>query len=386
MAFKQKFTPLIPPKIDPRNERELVESALLRTYERSGRTLNDFSLGSPVRVLTEALAFCYAELLYYTNKLPLAIAIQFLQLAGIQRRLGAYSQVELTFTLSQSLSEAYLIPKGFTVLTTSRDLKFKTDEQLVLDAGEISGVVSATCTSLGSVGNVASGEIDSPLQNLPYLDSATNLEPSTGGQDSENLNELKSRAFKAIRRRGLITAKDFEEEAQRLLGGGSIVKAIPNLAKDGVSKLPGSAHLFVLRLNGTPLNDAELKSVRNALETYTPLGIALFVSNAESEDFECRIFANLLPGVNPDSTALACKKRLTSFLSPSANSLGAPVLVDDIRFIARASGGVDFIEYTELNNRGINLNPTKPWAWLRLAKLDLIFVSDSNSFRYNYEF
>lgn len=384
-----EFTPLKAPKLDPRNERTLAELALLRTYDASGKTLNDFSPSSPLRVFSEMMAFVAAELLFYVNQLPLAIAIQFLQIMGIQRRLGSYAKATLRFTLATNLSEAYIVPQGFAVLTTDKRRKFKTDAQLVIPAGATFGEIDATCTTLGTGGNVAIGEIDTPLQSLPYLDSIFNPQAASGGLDSETLKQVQVRAFREIRRRGLITATDYEEEIVKLLGAGSIAKVVGNVAQDGRSRFPGAVHAFVLNPGGATLNTAQIDSVRSALIPKSQVGIEVFVSNALPIELDVLVTARLLPGVNSAATATEINRRLTRFFAPGNRPLGRAVLVDDIRYQIRLAG-VQYVEFVSIAEAGTGEGRTSNfpmpyrWAMPKLLKRTIALSDGTNDFRYQF--
>jgi hypothetical protein len=388
------FTPLKAPKLDPRNERDIAELAIQRTYNLSGKTLNDFSPSSPTRVLIEALAFCHAELLYYVNKLPLAVAIQFLQIAGVQRRIGAKAVVTLKFTLETTLSEPYIIPKGFTVSTQNRKHRYRTEDSLVIPAGDLTRYVVARSTKNGEGANVRADTITKIPQSLPFLAGVTNPDRATGGLGAETLEQVKARGFRSLRRRGLITREDYHHEARRLLGEGATVKVLPNVGGDGRTRLLGAVHLFVLNPDGQSPNQAQLDELRTSLRNQSQVGISVFVSSAERHLIGVRLVAELVPGDSPQDTANRIWTRFASYLRPGSLPTGEPILIDNLRYQARLAR-LSFVEYLEiyertesgLNKKGYTNNYILPsrWSVPILDRLELTLSDGDNEFRYAME-
>ncbi|NJR40956.1 MAG: hypothetical protein HC781_21605 [Leptolyngbyaceae cyanobacterium CSU_1_4] len=239
-----RFTPLEAPILDPRNEEKLVEMAIERVFLASGGRINDFSTSSPVRALIEGQAFSAAEHLFWANQFVEAVSIQVLQIAGVQRRLGTTSQTILTFTLTAPLASPFTVPQGYLVKDRSGKITFATDEVLIISAGQVAGQVSATCTELGKQGDVGTYSLVQLTQPLAFLQSVTNIQGATGGTDPETIEQTKARGFASLRRRGLVSADDYQEETKSLLGLGSVAHCIGNRSADRISYQLGTAHVF----------------------------------------------------------------------------------------------------------------------------------------------
>lgn len=377
-----RYEPLPNPVLDPRNERELVELALTRTYERSDRTLNDFSPASVLRIFAEMMAFAVAELLFYINKLPFAFVIQFLQIQGIQRRLGSPAVVSLRFSLSQAVTEAQIIPKGTPVLTADRRRKFLTDIQLVIPAGQTFGIVAATCTTIGEGGNLPPYSINQLLQSLPYLASVTNLEASTGGSGAETLKETQTRAMLALRRRGLISKDDFENKVRAILGQGSVALAVGNLGEDGLSFFLGCVHIFALNADGSQPNQTQKDALKAQLRPLTQVGIELFVSAIDVRPVTISIVVRIVSGSDPQVVASAIGTNLRNFLAPGKLPSGEALLIDDLRHQTRTASGVQFVESVAIGESPESvLTSNFPLKYpYSIAKIDRISIalSDGN--------
>ena len=62
--------------LDPANEGDLIAMTYDRIKSASGGVINDFRSGTTIAALVEGQTFALAELLYYVNLLPEAIAIE----------------------------------------------------------------------------------------------------------------------------------------------------------------------------------------------------------------------------------------------------------------------------------------------------------------------
>lgn len=383
-----RYEPLPSPILDPRNERELVELALTRTYDRSNRTLNDLSPASVLRVFAEMMAFAAAELLFYVNKLPFAFVIQFLQIQGIQRRLGSPAVVNLRFSLSQAVTEAQIIPKGTPVLTADRRRKFLTDTQLVIPAGQTLGIVSATCTTVGEGGNLPPYSITQLLQSLPYLSSVTNLEASTGGSGAETLKETQTRAMLALRRRGLISQDDFENKVRAILGQGSVALAVGNLGEDGLSFFLGCVHVFALNADGSQPNQTQRDALKAQLRSLTQIGIELFVSAIDVRPVTISVVVRSVAGTDPQVVASGIGTKIRNFLAPGKLPAGEALLVDDLRHQIRTAGGVQFVESVAIGESlesvlTSNFPLKYPYSVAKVEAISIALSDGKYSYRYN---
>jgi uncharacterized phage protein gp47/JayE len=343
------------PSLDPRNERELVEQALVRVYNTSGGQINDFSSSSVARSLIEGQAFAAAEMLYYLNKLPLALALQFLKIAGVERKLGTRAIASITFTLSASLSTPFTLPQGFQVVDSVGRVSFTTDVQLVIPAGAISGTVTATCEQLGRVGNVPAYRLIRFTQPLAFLASCTNAQPATGGTNEETVDQAIARGLAAIRRRNLVTGDDYEQEAIAVLGEGSVAHAIGLLGGDKVSYELGAVHVFCLNQTGAVPNTAQLNQVPEMLAQKIQIGTSLYVSAIDLLNVDADLTAKLAVGQDPNQAAEQLWAAFQDYLNPTKFKVGESVLLKEVEYALRLTGTIANLQALTLNGLGTNL-------------------------------
>jgi uncharacterized phage protein gp47/JayE len=382
-----RVTPLEAPSLDPRSEFELVDYALDRVFSASGGRINDFSAGAPARALIEGQAFAGAELLYYANQLPEALAIALLTIAGIQRKLGSAATVTLEFTLTSVLGNAFAIPAGFEVRTGS-GLAFTTDTLLTIPAGDLTGQVSATCSTLGVVGNVPAFQITQIITPLAFLSRCTNPAAATGGAAEETMEQVKSRAFSALRRRGLVSAADYEEEAIALIGDGAVATAIGRLGADKSSEVLGAVHVFVLGADAAPLNDAQLRVIQGALQTKSHITVDVFCSNIDIVKADMSVIASIPAGGNPATIAADIYTALTLYLTPGALPLGESIILKELEYIVR-NQAVEYVQSVTIGDhlgelRGTNYPLPNQYSAAKLTGLNIALVQGENTYSYAY--
>ncbi len=389
MPNPTKFTSLQPESLYPADPKLILQAMQDRCYTASDRRLNDFSAASPIVALYEGHLFGILEHLYYTNKLPSAMAVEFLKIAGIQRRLGKAAQASLIFTLSAPLGSPFYLSAGYMVSDVSNTYNFLTDVDLVIPAGSISGIVTATAENLGRVYNLPAYTIKNLSESRAFLQSVTNTEPASGGIDEETEDEARARGFVALRRRGLTSADDYEQETKLLLGEGSITKAVGLLAADKVSFEKGAVHVFGLNPDGTELNQAQINVLQSALRApgKAPIGVLVYVSSIELVPLEVYAIASCLPGSNPEAMALAIYQRLQEYLQPGNLALGETINLKELEFQVKLAG-VEFVQSVsthtaqDVSYADIQLPYSYSAAYLLDLTVDLVL--GGQNFTYSY--
>lgn len=389
MPNPTQFTPLEAEPLYPADPKLLLQAMFDACYIASDRTLNDFSAASPIAALYEGHLFAVLEHLYYTNKLPAVMAVEFLKIAGIQRRLGKAAQVNLTFTLSAPLGNPFYLSAGYLVSDGSNTYNFFTDADLIIPSGAISGIVSATAENLGRAYNLPGYTIKNLSESRAFLQSVINIEPSTGGIDEETMDEARARGFVALRRRGLTSADDYEQEAKLQLGEGSVAKAVGLLGTDKVTFEKGAVHVFGLNPDGTQLNQAQINSLQLALSSggKAPIGVRVYISSIELVPLEVYAIASCLPGSNPEAVALGIYQKLQDYLQPGNLPLGQTIILKELEFQVKLAG-VDYVQsvstHTALDISYADIQLPNSYSAAYLFDLTLDLVLDGQTFTYSY--
>ena len=250
--------------IDPNNDDQLRTQAYARTQAASNGLLNDFSVGSVTAALLEGSVFAVAELLYYANMLPSALALEVYRLYGITRSPGTYSSGTLVFQLSAPISSPFVVNPGYTIPYNGS--YYVLTQQLVIPAGSLSAYATVQATQVGSAMNAPSYAVVSANPGLNYLQTIYNDAPITGGTDLETLDATIQRGQASIRSKSvLISITDYQQAAISLMGGGSCT-VVPLLSSDRSKYLPGQVHLFLSDATGLPASVGTCQIVQQQLQ------------------------------------------------------------------------------------------------------------------------
>lgn len=118
-------------------------------------------------------------------------------LKGVTRSPATAAVTTLRFTVSAVRQVATAIPKG-TRVSAGGSVYFATDEYAEIPAGGSTVDVPATCTDTGTEGNdLATGDLTTMVDPLPYVASVTNTTATEGGADVESDDDLAERIYLA---------------------------------------------------------------------------------------------------------------------------------------------------------------------------------------------
>lgn len=272
--------PILPLQLDPRNTSALVRDMQTKIFLESDGQLNDFSPSSPLSAIVEGQAFAQGELLYYLNALPEAYTIQWLRQLGIQRSIGARAVVEVTFIKQRGFNRSVVIPSG-TIVSTSNNLNFILQKEVRIGDSQTSvkGIVQSE--KWGSVYNVPAESIEKINVNILGLERATNLVSAQGGKNLESIDSLKAKAFSLLRRRGLISAEDYENEITTIAPEASIVKVLSYEDRFNLTGESPTGNIVVCAAdeNGQELGELIRTNILKSLKNKIPLGNSIsFIS------------------------------------------------------------------------------------------------------------
>jgi Baseplate J-like protein len=220
---------------------------------------------------------------------------------------------------------------------------------LTIPAGQQSGAVVVEAGDVGEGFNLPEGQIKQIAQPLAFLQSVVNTERVNGGTSPESESDWIARAFASLRLKAPISASDYEEFAQNILGVGSRAKAIGLLSGDTLRLEKGSVHVFCLSSSRVPANAAEIAAVRNALTPIIQLGTRLYVSPMQVVPINLSVIAKIEDNQSPDDVADNLWQVFNEVLDPTQYEAGAQLDPDEVAHSLRFAGGVKFLELVELN-------------------------------------
>lgn len=362
------------PKIvlDPQNEEQMLAQALSIAREASGGLLRDNQPGSPLLALFEGQAFMTAEMLYYVNLLPPALALEVFRLYGVNRSLGTKARGQVTFVLKATIGNDFALPKGYPIVANG--LTFVLSEALLIPAGTVSATVTIEAEKPGSVYNLPEYSVSSNNPSLVHLQSLFNELPISGGTDLEPLDTYITRSQQEIRRRdSIITIADYENAAEALLGNGAIAAAVPLLNGDRTQLKEGHVHLFVQNANGSTPTSSDCAYVRSELVPLVMAASQVWVSPVEVREIEAELILTV-KAIDPALSTVVYDK-LSVFFSPSRRNLGRTIKIREVEHLAWSVPGITDVTAT-LDRKITNATPPTKYSRLKLGIVTIIQTTE----------
>jgi Baseplate J-like protein len=343
MTLDLNFPKLV---LDPGNEAELIQLAYTRIQTASGNTITDFRPGSAIAALVEGQTFALAELLYYLNLLPEAIAIEVFRLYGITRSLGTPATGALTFLLTDVAVDTFSLPAGYAIPYLDSSLILST--ALYIPSGAQEGTVDVTAADVGSIYNAKPFDILATGTGLARVQSIFNRLPLSGGSDLEPLELLIPRCQAAtVSRSAVITKLDYELSVQTFLGSGSRATAVPNLSADGISFLQSAVAVFCLDAAGQPTTAVANAAIKADLSRKILIGTSVTCFPAVLQNITTEITISVYS--IDEVIARAVISKVMAYLNPVTYGGGLRVRDDEIQYRARQVDKVLTVDSVTLN-------------------------------------
>lgn len=184
-------------------EAATIEQSVITVYE--GLTDRTLQPADPVRLFLSSLATIIVQQRVLINQTAKANLLRYASgvtldhmgaFQGSERLEASAAITTLQFTLSIPLSSATGIPAGTRVGAQGGDgsIYFATAEYMEIPAGATTGTVTAECLTSGTSGNgFLPGQINVLMDQLPFVQSVTNLTASSGGAGEETDAAFKER-------------------------------------------------------------------------------------------------------------------------------------------------------------------------------------------------
>lgn len=109
-----------------------------------------------------------------------------------------YAEDVLKVNLYETYSFEQILPKGSKVETKDGKYIFITQDDLMIPAGELTGIVKIKAELAGAqLNDYSSGEINALIENYEYIESVANINGASGGSDPEDDDAYKERLYLA---------------------------------------------------------------------------------------------------------------------------------------------------------------------------------------------
>lgn len=233
------------------------------------RKINDFSIGSAMRAIYEAIATELEQFYVLTEEnIQEAIAAGVFASFGFTRKppRKAYGKVQIVF--HNALQQTVALARG-TRFTSSLGDYSNTYETLVdyyIPQGTVTAEVQVYCTIPGEVGNIPANVVNIMMTPLANIKTVNNAQAFQTGQNEEPLDEMKSRFRSYIESlsKGTIPAIEYG------------TRSVPEVAGVWIDEQTGLINVYAHDRNGDLPDDVKAKIVAT-LENFRPGGIPVRV-------------------------------------------------------------------------------------------------------------
>lgn len=248
-----------------------IFNSLVTWITSDNSKLSDFNIGSALRTISESISLQMEELYFNMHQnIEYAIRTAIYGAFGFEAVKATYATTYVTISFVEPLTNALLIPAGFTVctsLTNSKVVYYKTTSDYTVPIGSYNCMVGVVCTEQGTVGNCEIGEIATMVTTSTMIDSVTNTMRVTDGVDQESNADMKARFKEYIKSLGRATRESIEY-------GIKTVEGVAGVKID--DNYIGFVNAYVHDSNGE-LPDELLGNITEELVNYRAAGIEVKV-------------------------------------------------------------------------------------------------------------
>lgn len=334
---------------------EKITSELIALYESTtGKTLQP---AQPERLLINA--FAYRELLLreaiqYASLQNLvdfsaAPVLDYLgALVGVTRLAASSAQTTIRFTMSGGHGNV-TIPAGTRVSSSDGQFIFATTEDTNVLTGVATVDIVCDCETAGVAGNgYTSTQVNTIIDPLAFVDSASNITTSSGGSDEETDDHLRDRiklAPSAFSTAGPVGAYEYWAKT----ANSSIIDVAIT------QPIPGTVRIYPLMADGnttpSPVLDAveaicsddKVRPLTDTVEVVAPTR-GTYTLNVELTLYDEAIQSQVVATVTQNLTNFVRNKRLRLGIDIKKSQLVHEVVIDGVFDAVIKNGGVAFTD------------------------------------------
>ena len=276
---------------------------------------------------------------------------------GVEQLLASCSVTTLKFSIENTLDFDFTIPKGTEVETKDGLFIFQTNQDVVINSGELFASVKATCESTGSASNNYNlGAINNLITPLSYISRVENITVSGGGADDEEADNLRERIRQAPEKfsnAGSVGAYEYHTLSAH--------QSITDVAV--ISPSPGVVNIYPLTSEGNPTEEV-INIVQNYLSDDMIRPLTDYVQVISPENIQFNIDATIWLYKDADVTSVntTIVARMKEYKLTLSEKLGKDVVQTQIIAILNSIYGVYKVR---LNAPQDIIVQTHQWAELK---------------------
>jgi len=326
------------------NDPQAIEADLVSRYEAdAGKTLHPAQIE---RLLINLIAYAHSQtlsaiqhtaeqMLVRTSRAPILDYLG--DLVGTARLLPQAARATFAFTLPAPAATSRLIPFGTRMLSQDGRASFVTDADLLIDSGQTSGQVLATCETPGTAGNDwAIGSITVLQPALPFEVTVQNTSVPSGGADTESDDRYRERIISAPER--YTNAGSYGAYRHHAM---SAHQSIVDVAVLGPAEGEPPGQVSIVPLVDSGLPDATLlQQVQTVLsaDTVRPLCDTVIVRAPLAVPYSIEVALTLYQSADAALSLQRAQTALDAWLAERRFRLGADLVPEQIAAVCQVAG------------------------------------------------
>lgn len=303
-----------------------VYSRLVNNTITNTNQINDFSVGSAMRAIYEAIAI-EMESFYILTQENMQDAIN----QGIYSSFGftalpaiaAYGPLTITFN-NATLSDMVLA-RGTSFMSSNPTYttKYQTIQDYVVPAGSTTATINVYCTVTGIIGNVPIDAIDVMNTPLANVRSVSNTQAFQTGQDPETPDSMRAR-FQ-------LYVKSLTKGTKAAIEYGT--RSVQNIAGCYVVDQTGLITVYAHDANGN-LDSTLQSTVVTTLDSYRPAGIPVDVEAVTRISIDLSVTVTTL---NKSANTTVFQTQITTAITNYLNNMvaGQSLVLSDLSSIIK---------------------------------------------------
>lgn len=287
---------------------ELLKSLI--TWVSTGTSkITDFSVGSAIRTLLEAIALQLEEFYFNMHQsVEYAIENAVYSAFGFSKNPSSSSTGFVTLTFKNAIPKSITIKAG-TLFSTNPAatpvIYFRSTEDVVVIAETKQALIPVECVTKGTIGNLPANTVTSMATTNSYVESVSNTSSFTNGTNEENNTSRKTRFKEYIR--------SLQRGTKEAISYGA--KTVPGVAGAWVDdNYIGFVRVYAHDSNGELPNKLKVQ-ILEVLESYRAAGIEVEVLPVVKVETDVSLNLILKDSTDVDNTVYGVENLVTNFLN-----------------------------------------------------------------------
>lgn len=248
---------------------------------------------------------------------------------GLSRKQAVYASGTAVFSREEAAQADIPIPQGCFLTEPTGSIRYATEQEAVLKAGQTQVEVPVRCQTAGSGGNVAAGRLSVMVTPVQGIAAVSNPQPILSGEDAESDQSLRQRLLDSYRQVTNGTNAAFYYNRAMSYPGVSSVRVLPRV--NGVNTVG-------LVLHGPGVNEELLEQVETELGQIKEINVDLTVEQAQQSTVSISFAIAVEDGYSFADVSPNCKQAVQQWMGQQ--KIGQPLYLAQLTRVILECEGV----------------------------------------------